>query len=162
MPMRTSYDSSIHLKKNKGPSASQAKYAKNIGSIMFLMNYTRPDIAYAAVSRLSRYTHNTSNEHWSAFRHLLRYLKGTMERCLHFHNFQTTLEELCDANWFTDYDEFSSTSGYVFTLDGGAISWKSAKQTCLERTTMESEFVALELAGQEVESLKNVLIDVPL
>jgi len=58
-PIRTHYDPSIHLKKNKGSSVSQNEYPKIIGSVMFLMNFTRTDIAYA-VSRLSRYTHNPS------------------------------------------------------------------------------------------------------
>ncbi|KAK4390233.1 Retrovirus-related Pol polyprotein from transposon TNT 1-94 [Sesamum angolense] len=118
--VRTPYDPSICLKKNNGDSVSQAEYAKIIVSVMFLMNYTRPDIAYA-VSRLSCYTHNPNKEHWDALHRLLKYLK------------------------------VSSTSGYVFTLGGGAISWKSAKQTCIARSTVESEFIALELASQEAE-----------
>jgi len=61
-PVRTPYDPSIHLRKNKGSSVSQTEYAKIIGSVMFLMNFTRPDIAYA-VSRLSHDTHNLSQEH---------------------------------------------------------------------------------------------------
>ena len=56
-PVRTPYDSSIYLKKNKEPLVAQSRYAKIVGSVMFLMNCTRLDIAYA-VSRLSRYTHN--------------------------------------------------------------------------------------------------------
>ena len=60
--VKTSYDFSIHLKKNRGSSVSQIEYAKIIGSLMFLMNYTRPNIAYA-VSKLSRYTHNPAKEH---------------------------------------------------------------------------------------------------
>ena len=59
--VRTPFDPSIHLKKNRGSSVSQVEYAKIIGSMMFLMNYTCPDIAYA-VSRLSRYTHNPAKE----------------------------------------------------------------------------------------------------
>ena len=161
LPVRTPYDPSIHLKKNNGSSVSQTEYAKIIGSVMFLMNCTRPDIAYA-VSRLSRYTHNPGNEHWTALRRLLRYLKGTMDWCLHFYKFPAVLEGFCDANWVTDNDEVSSTSGYVFTLGGGAISWKSSKQTCIARSTMESEFIALDLAGQEAEWLRNLLADVPL
>ena len=161
LPVRTPYDPSIHLKKNNGSSVSRTEYAKIIGSVMFLMNCTRPDIAYA-VSRLSRYTHNPGNEHWTALRRLLRYLKGTMDWCLHFYKFPAVLEGFCDANWVTDNDEVSSTSGYVFTLGGGAISWKSSKQTCIARSTMESEFIALDLAGQEAEWLRNLLADVPL
>ncbi|KAK4385597.1 Retrovirus-related Pol polyprotein from transposon TNT 1-94 [Sesamum angolense] len=71
-------------------------------------------------------------------------------------------EGFCDVNWVTDNDEVSSTSGYVFTLGGGAISWKSVKQTCIARSTMESEFIALELAGLEAEWLRNLVGDMPM
>ncbi|KAL0553398.1 hypothetical protein IC582_007293 [Cucumis melo] len=160
-PVRTPFDSSKHLKKNKGDNVSQPEYAKIIGSVMYLMNYTRPDIAYA-INRLSRYTHNLDRYHWDALHHVLRYLKGTIDYCLHFNKFSVVLEGYCDANWVTDNDEVNSTSGYVFLLGGGAISWKSAKQTCIARSTMESEFIASELAGQEAEWIKNLLGDVPL
>lgn len=72
------------------------------------------------------------------------------------------LEGYCDANWVSDSDEVSSTSGYVFTLGGGAISWKSGKQTCIAGSTMESEFIALELATHEAKWLRELLADVPL
>ena len=65
MPVRTPFNPSMSLKKNNGPSVSQIEYAKIIGSVMFLMNYTRPNIAYA-VSRLSRYTHNPNDKNWNA------------------------------------------------------------------------------------------------
>ncbi|KAL0288805.1 UNVERIFIED_CONTAM: Retrovirus-related Pol polyprotein from transposon RE2 [Sesamum angustifolium] len=128
---------------------------------MFIINYTRPDIAYA-VSRLSRYTHNLNKEHWNALHRLLRYLKGTVDLCLHFNKFPAVIEGFCDANWVTDNNEVSSTSSYVFTLGRGAISWKSLQQTCIVRSTMESEFLALELAGQEAEWLRNLVGDMPL
>jgi len=159
--MRTPYDRSIHLKKNKGSSIFQTEYAKIIGSVMFLINYTRPDIA-CAISSLSHYVHNPSKEHWDVLFRLFKYMKGTMAWCLHFNEFSAVLERFCDANWVSDNDEVSSTSGYVFTLDGGTILWKSAKRTCIARSTMEAEFIALELAGQEAEWLKNLLGDIPL
>ena len=117
---------------------------------MFLMNYTRPDIAYV-VNRLSRYTHNPNFDHWTALKRLLRYLRGTMEWGLHYVGYPKVLEGHCDANWVSNNDEISSTSGYVFTLCGAAISWKSAKQSVIARSTMESEFIALDLVGQEAE-----------
>ena len=55
-----------------------------------------------------------------------------------------------------------STTGWVFTLAGGAISWKSKKQTCITHSTMESEFVALASAGQEAEWLRDLLIEILL
>lgn len=128
---------------------------------MFLMNYTRPDIAYA-VSRLSRYPHNSNRKHWSALTRLLRYLRGTMDWGLQFGKYSSVLEGYTDVNWVTGNDEINSTSGYVFTLAGGAISWKSAKQACTANSTMKSEFVALELAGRKAEWLRELLADVPL
>ena len=85
-----------------------------------------------------------------------------MNWCLHFNKFSVVLKSYCDADWVTDNNEVSSTSGYVFTLGAGAISWKSSKQPCIEHSTMESEFIAIELEGQEVELLKNLLADTPL
>ena len=81
---------------------------------------------------------------------------------LHFNKFPIVLEGICDANWVTGNDEVRSTSDYVLTLGSGVISWKSSKQTCIECSTMESEFISLKLAGQEVVSLRNLLADVPL
>ena len=101
---------------------SQPEYAKIIGSVMYLMNYTRLDITYV-VSKLNRYIHNPDRYLWDTLRHLLRYLKGTKNYCLHFNKFFAILEEYCDANWVIDNDKINSTSGYVFFLGGGAISW---------------------------------------
>ena len=72
------------------------------------------------------------------------------------------VEGYSDANWISDSQETKSTSGYVFTLGGAAISWRSTKQTCIARSTMESEFIALDKAGEEAEWLRNFLEDIPL
>ncbi|PHT37062.1 putative plastid-lipid-associated protein 13, chloroplastic [Capsicum baccatum] len=66
-----------------------------------------------------------------------------------------------DANWITESNEVKSTNGYVFTTGRGAVSWKSSKQTCIARSTMESEFIALDKAGEEAEWLRNFLEDIP-
>ena len=101
------------------------------------MNCTRPDIVYA-VGRLSRYTSNPNNEHWDALIRVLRYLRYTLNYGIHYGTYPTMLEGFCDANWISDTNESKSTSGYVFTIAGGAVSWKSAKQTCIARSTMEA------------------------
>ena len=62
--MSTSYDANTHLMKNRGDPVGQAEYAQIIRSLMHLMKFYRLDIAYA-VCRLSRYTHNLNNDHWS-------------------------------------------------------------------------------------------------
>ena len=80
---------------------------------------------------------------------------------LHYRKYPTVLEGYCDANWISDTKDSKSTSGYVFTIGGGAVSWKSTKQTCIARSTMESEFIALDKIAEEVEWLQNFLEDIP-
>ena len=92
----------------------------------------------------------------------MRYLRGTMDYVIEYSGFPTVLEGYNDANWISDSDETKSTSGYVFTLGGGAVTWRSARQTIIARSTMESEFVALEMIGSEAEWLKNFLANIPL
>ena len=79
-----------------------------------------------------------------------------------YSGFPKVLEGFSDVNWISDLDEMKSTSGYVFTLGGGAVSWKSFKQTCITRSTMEVEFIALKKASFEAEWLRNLLPDIPL
>ena len=97
---------------------------------MYLMNCTRPDIAYA-VGRLSRYTQSPNQDHWTVVHRVLKYLRGTINYGLCFSGFPSVLEGFSDANWISNSDEMKSTSGYVFILSGSAVSWKSAKQTCI-------------------------------
>ena len=83
--------------KNRGDPVGQAKYAQIIGSLMNLMNFSRPNIAYA-VCRLSRYTHNPSNNHWSALARLIKYLRVTMNYGIIYSGFPVVLEGYNDAN----------------------------------------------------------------
>ena len=146
--------------KNTGLSVSQLEYSRILGSLMYIMNCTRPDIAYA-VSKLSRYTSNPGQNHWKTIIRVFGYLKYTQNYGLHYLSHPSVVEGHCDANWISDSKDSKSTSGYVFTLGGGAVSWKSSKQTVLTRSTMEAEFVALDKAGEEAEWLRNFLEDVP-
>ncbi|KAB2595479.1 DNA polymerase zeta catalytic subunit-like [Pyrus ussuriensis x Pyrus communis] len=72
------------------------------------------------------------------------------------------LEGYSDANWILGSTDSKSTSGYVFTLGRAVVSWKSSKQTCIARSTMESEFIALDTAADEAEWLKHFLENIPL
>ncbi|GJY16733.1 hypothetical protein Tco_0387155, partial [Tanacetum coccineum] len=72
------------------------------------------------------------------------------------------LEGYTDARWISNIEDNSSTSGWVFLLGSDAISWASKKQTCISGSTMESKFVALAVASEEAEWLKNLLLGIPL
>jgi len=94
------------------------------------MSFSRPDIAYA-VGRQSRYTQCLSQDHWDALARLMKYLRGTMDYAIEYSEFPVVLEGYNDANWISDSDETKSTSGYVFTLGGGAVTWRSTRQKLL-------------------------------
>ncbi|KAL7095434.1 hypothetical protein ACP275_10G023700 [Erythranthe tilingii] len=149
-PATTPIDLKIQLAKNRGEPVDQLKYSQIIGSLMYVMNCTRPDIAHS-VSKLSRFSSNPGNDHWNALTRVLRYLKSTLDFGLHYTRYPSVLEGYSDANWISDTKDSKSTSGYIFTIGGAAVSWKSTKKTCIARSTMESEFIDLDKTGEEAE-----------
>ena len=160
-PVRTPMNPEEKLMPNTGKPVDQLEYSKAIGCLMYAMTSTRPDIAYA-VGKLSRFTSNPSRHHWHAITRVFKYLKGTMNHGLSYVGFPSVLEGYSDASWINNVEDSSSTSGWVFLLGGGAISWASKKQTCITSSTMESEFVALAAAGKEAEWLRNLVYEIPL
>ena len=159
--VNTPFDPSIKLVKNDGRAIAQLEYASAIGSLMYATQCTRLDIAFA-VSKLSRFTSNPSVDHWKGIGRVFGYLKKTKNLGLYYSKFPVILEGYTDASWISSLGENKSTSGWVFTLGGGAISWRSKKQTCITHSTMESEFVALAETGKEAEWIKDFLLEIPL
>ena len=122
-PVCSPYDPSVKLFKNTGESIRQTEYASIIGSLRYAADCTRPDITYP-VGVLCRFTNSPSEEHWFAIGRLMRYLKRTMNLGLHFQKFPAVLEGFRDADWNTLSDDSKATSGYIFSIAGGAVSWK--------------------------------------
>ncbi|GJT03628.1 zinc finger, CCHC-type containing protein [Tanacetum coccineum] len=160
-PVSTPMDPVEKLKPNTGKPVDQLEYSRAIGCLMYAMTSTRPDIAYA-VGRLSRFTSNPSRQHWKAITRVFKYLRGTKDYGLSYVGYPSVLEGYSDASWINHVEDSSSTSGWVFLLGGGAISWASKKQTCITSSTMESEFVALAAAGKEAEWLRNLIHEIPI
>nr|CAH65753.1 OSIGBa0123D13.2 [Oryza sativa] len=160
-PSPTPYDPSLLLRKNKRIARNQLEYSQIIGSLMYLASAIRPDISFA-VSKLSRFTSNPGDDHWRALERVMRYLKVTMELGLQYTGYHAVLEGYSDSNWISDVDEIKATSGYVFTLGGSAVSWRSSKQTILMRSTMEAELTALDTATVEAEWMRDLLMDLPI
>ncbi|KAL0288656.1 UNVERIFIED_CONTAM: Retrovirus-related Pol polyprotein from transposon TNT 1-94 [Sesamum angustifolium] len=159
---KTPYDSSVALFKNEsGVSVAQLRYSQIIGSLQYLTNGTRPDISFS-VSKLARYTSCPDKTHWGALDRVLRYLKGTVSLAIHYGRFPAVLEGYSDASWIAKNSGSNGCSGYVFTLGGGAVSWKSAKQTLITRSTFEAELCALDTTGTEAEWLFGLLSQLPI
>src|SRR3989337_2864470 len=92
----------------------------------------------------------------------MRYLQGSVSYGIHYSRYPTVLEGYSDSNWISDADEMKATSGYVFTLGGGAVFWKSCKQTILTRSTMEAELTSLDTSCIKAEWLRELLMDLPV
>jgi len=131
-------------------------YASVVGSLMYAMMCTRPDICFA-VGMVSIYQSNSGQAHWKAVKRILRYLKGTADYKLNYQGKDLRLEGYSDADWGGDLDERKSTSGFVFLPNNGTIYWSSKKQKCIALSTMETEFVVLSAAIKEDVWLKRLL-----
>jgi hypothetical protein len=98
------------------------------------------------VRKPSKFVSNLGDEHWKALERVTHYLKGTTSYGIHYAGYPKVLQGYSDSNWISDANEIKVMSGYVFTLGGGAVFWKSCKQTILMRSTMEVELTALDTA----------------
>ncbi|XP_042012090.1 secreted RxLR effector protein 161-like [Salvia splendens] len=128
-------------------------YASVIGSIMYAMISTRPDVAYA-LSMTGRFQQNPGEEHWKTVKTILKYLRRTKEYFLVYGG-QPELSVIgyTDASFQTDHDDYKSQSGYVFVLNGGAVSWNSSKQGTTADSTTEAEYIASSEAAKEATVL---------
>ncbi|KAD2393217.1 hypothetical protein E3N88_40194 [Mikania micrantha] len=135
-------------------------YASAIGSIMYAMICTRPDVS-CALSMTSRYQQNPGNSHWMAVKGILKYHRNTKDMFLTYGSGEEELvvKGYTDASFQTDRDDSRSQSGYVFIMNGGAVSWKSSKQDVVALSTTESEYIAASLAAQEAAWLRKFIAD---
>lgn len=127
---------------------SRVPYASAVGSLMFAMICTRPDIAQA-VGAVSRYMANPGREHWNTVKRILRYIKGTSNVALCYGGSELTVRGYVDSDFAGDLDKSKSTTGYVYTLAGGAVSWMSKLQRVVALSTTEAEYMAATQACKE-------------
>ena len=150
-PVSTPADPSNHLVKaaEDDEVVDQPLYQSLIGSLMYLATCTRPDIAYS-VGVLARFSSKPNQSHWTAAKRVLRYLKGTSNLGIVFKGDSPDGPAVfSDADWAGDAGDRKSTSGYMFCIAGGPVSWRSKKQSTVALSTAEAEYVALSSAAQE-------------
>ena len=131
------------------------EYRSIIGSCMYAQMLTRPDIAYG-VSVLSRFLNKPTLTHMKHAKRLLTYLYLTHDRGIVYGREGSKWLEILgwsDSDYGGDLDTRKSQTGWVFTLNGGAISWRSVLQSCVALSTPEAEYMALSDAGKEARSL---------
>lgn len=131
------------------------RYAELVGSLLYLATTTRPDIAFAA-GVLARFMSAPENSHWVAAKGVLRYLAGTRDEGITFGNEQQ-LQGYTDSDFAGDKDTRRSTSGFVYMLHGGPISWRSKRQATVAASTAEAEYIAAAEAVKEGVWLRTLL-----
>ena len=138
---------------NIGPSQDIAKpetvqqYQREIGSLMYLMTKTRPDLAYP-VGLCARFMANPGPEHFKALAKVWKYLGNTWNLSLTYQS-ESPISTYCDADWGGDIATRRSTTGFICTYRGAAISWNSRLQRTVALSSCEAEFMALKEAIKE-------------
>ena len=137
-------------------SIDQQLYQSAIGSLLYLSGGTRPDITFS-VSNLAKFSAKPSKHHWIAIKRVMRYLKGTIDfGILYTKQKSQNFVAYSDADWAGDLDDRKSTSGYLFQICGGAVSWRSKKQSSVALSTAEAEYIALASTAQEAVWLRQL------
>jgi hypothetical protein len=133
-------------------------YREALGSLMYAMVGTRPDLAFA-VGLASRYLSQPRQSHWKAVKQILAYVKGTLDVGLVYGGLDANAQLVgyTDADWANDVDTRRSVTGMVFTLAGGAVSWKSRRQPTVALSSTEAEYMAAAEAAAEAIWLRGLL-----
>ncbi|XP_039142881.1 uncharacterized mitochondrial protein AtMg00810-like [Dioscorea cayenensis subsp. rotundata] len=158
-PLSTPMEPNIKLRAGEGKNLEDPRmYRQLVGSLIYL-TLTRPDLAYA-VGVASRYMQNPKKPHLEAVRRILRYLKGTTDYGILYRKGEgCQVTGYCDADYAGDCDTRRSTTGYIFSLGSGAVSWCSKRQPTVSLSTTEAEYRAAAMAAQESTWLMQLLRD---
>ncbi|KAH9800552.1 Integrase catalytic domain-containing protein [Citrus sinensis] len=149
----------VYLLKKSLYGLKQSPMQCAVGSIMYAMVCTRPDLAHR-VGVISRFMGNPGKDHWNAVKWVLRYLRGTVVTAIVFGKISGASPEVVgfvDSDSATDNDRRRSITGFVFTMCGGAISWKSSLQSAVALSTTEAEYIALTEAIKEAIWLRGLV-----
>ena len=133
----------------------EVPYKQAVGSLMYAMIATRPDLAYP-ISMVSQHMARLGSKHWIVVKRIMRYLKKTIDVKLCLSGFDIVLSGYCDADYAGDMDDRKSTTGSMFKVGSGAVSWNSKRQ----QTTVEVGYMATSHATKEAIWLRLLTADV--
>jgi hypothetical protein len=168
-PISTPMQPNLRLSRSQCPQTQEEvdfmktmPYLAAVGALMYLATSTRPDIAYA-VGYLARFNSNPGIAHWQAVKHLLRYLKGTIDYSITYapdpHSSEL-FSTFSDADHGGCKDTGRSTGGYVVKIGSGVVSWCSKLQSIVALSTTEAEYIAAVSAGKEIRWMRNLLFEI--
>jgi hypothetical protein len=164
-PVATPMNKDVKLSKAHGPKDDEERtamkkipYLNAVGALLCLATCTRPDMSYA-VGILARFSGDPGPTHWTAVKHLFRYLKGTLNlKLVHGQSKEPeSFTTFADADHAGNPDNGKSTGGYFTRLGGAAVGWQSKLQPLVTLSTTEAEYIASVEAGKEIKWMRNIL-----
>lgn len=159
----------ITMFKQASDNCVNVPYREAIGSLLFLVQTTRPDIAFSVITA-SQFVENPCKAHWNAIKRIIKYLKGTINYSLVYKagNNWKEIITFSDADFAGDMQTRRSMSGYIVKFRNAPVIWGSKKQKAIALSTTEAEFVAACEATKEIiwahrliSELNNETINVP-
>jgi hypothetical protein len=136
------------------------EYQQLVGSLMYAMVHTRPDIAFA-LGKLSQYMQDPSERHWTYLKALMRYVRSSLMLRLRFGpGKDMDLAVYTDADWAGQKSDRKSTSGGVAMLYGGPVCWLSKVQRSVATSSTESEYIAQLTNAKTTQWLAQILRDI--
>lgn len=162
-PSDTNSKLSITMVNEENSLVGKVPYQEAVGSLLYLTQATRPDIAFA-VNDLSRFNNNHGEAHWTAVKRIFRYLLGTSDYRLRYSkNNRIEIIAFSDADWASEIDMRRSCTGYLVNMQNAAIIWCSKRQPIVALSSTEAEYIALSSVTCEViwvkQMLKEIYID---
>ncbi|OAQ61354.1 retrovirus-related pol polyprotein [Purpureocillium lilacinum] len=161
-PVKTPLEKDIKLIKQGDYNAHpkfRTVYQSKVGSLNFASNQTRPDISFAT-GYVARYASNPNQKHMDAVDHIFAYLKNDPGKGIVYsgkHGLHLT--GFVDSDFAGCEDSRRSTTGWVFTLAGGPVSWSSQRQKTVATSTMDAEYIAGAEAAKEAVWIRNFIND---
>lgn len=154
-PSDTSQKLSIQTTTPNESLVGQVPFQEAVGSLLYLTQSTRPDIAFA-VNDVSRFNINHDSTHWRAVKRIFRYLRGTTNAKLRFTKSNDGIMAYSDADWASEVDSRRSCSGFVIKLANASICWMSKRQPIVALSSTEAEYIALSSVTCELMWLKQL------
>src|SRR5277367_6413321 len=166
-PRNTPLPAGIQLDSNMSPKTDSERkamddkqYRSILGSVMWGQLATRPDLSFS-VSLLARFQANPGIDHWNALMHVVGYIKNTLDYGITYsRDVELSPHAFVDADYGGCKDTRRSTSGYVFLMAGGPVTWSSKRQTTVAISTVEAEYVAMSRCAQQMVWMHNWLSEV--
>jgi hypothetical protein len=157
VPLPTGYNPRPHSTQNQSNATLRSRYQSVIGSLLYIMLGTRPDIAFAVI-KMSQFSSNPTEEHLQKALYIVHYLSSSPDLCIMYsgtgnHN---GLCAYSDTDWAGDVETSHSTTGYAIFLGNGIVSWLSRRQRRVTLSSTEAAYCGMTETAKQLHWIHNI------